>query len=85
MRKDSTMQAKLLKTAALLLGFGLLVAMASNQDSSGVTSYLTVIFLGYCAIIVVAHLLQAWSLLWRVWREVRRTPKALLLWQSKGK
>jgi hypothetical protein len=79
------MKKSLLKTAALLVAFSLVAALAIFLDLQGVTGYLTVIFLGYCAIIVVSHLWKALLLLWQAWREIRSKPKALLLWQTRRK
>jgi uncharacterized membrane protein len=83
MGNSSTMKARLLKTAALLIAFSLLVAVATFLDLQGITSYLTVIFLGYCAIIVLSHLWAALLLVWQAWRKTRDQPKALLLWQTR--
>jgi uncharacterized membrane protein YfhO len=79
------MKAKLLRSAFLLIAFSLVVAVATVLDLQGIPGYLTVIFLGYCAIIVVSHLVAALSLLWRAGRETRSRPKALLLWQTRRK
>lgn len=79
------MKRRLLTTAAMLLTFSLVAALAIALELQGITGYLTVIFLGYCAIIVVSHLWAALSLLWQAWREMRSKPKELLLWQTRRK
>jgi hypothetical protein len=78
-------KGKILQATALLIAFGLLVATVGFLAPQGFGGTLTVIFLGYCAIIVVAHLGSALLLLWRAWRQMRSRPKALLLWQTRRK
>jgi hypothetical protein len=81
-KKSPTLQIRLLKTAALLIACSLVAAMAITLDLQGIPGYLAIIFLGYCAIIVISHLWAALLLLWQTWRD-RRKPKALLLWQTR--
>jgi hypothetical protein len=81
-KKEAKVKASLLRAAALLLAFSLVAALATILSPQGITGHLTVIFLGYCAIIVVSHVLAALAMLWRAWRETRSN-KALLLWQSR--
>jgi uncharacterized membrane protein YhaH (DUF805 family) len=80
--KTRSGKTKIMQAVALLIAFVFAAAVATVLNLQGVTSYLTVIFLAYCAIIVVSHLLSALSVLVRAWRDSRRRPKALLLWQS---
>jgi hypothetical protein len=71
LKKEAAMKSILWKTAILILAFSGATAAILALNLQGFGSYLTLIFLGYCAIIVISHVWAAVWMLRQNWSDIK--------------